>query len=73
MLRVEMRVKGQIEGHWSSWFEGLEIDHRTPGETVLTGVIPDQSALYGLLSKARDLGLELASVQSEEIDESECS
>ena len=72
MLRVEIRVKGQMEGHWSSWFAGLEIEHSGSGETVLTGVIADQSALYGLLSKARDLGLELVSVNSSERDVSEC-
>jgi hypothetical protein len=32
-------------------------------ETVFTGEIHDQSQLYGLLDRVRDLGLELVSVQ----------
>ena len=32
-------------------------------ETVFTGEIRDQSQLYGLLDRVRDLGLELVSVQ----------
>jgi hypothetical protein len=33
------------------------------GETVLTGAIRDQSALYGILDKLRDLGVTLLSVR----------
>jgi hypothetical protein len=32
------------------------------GETLLTGPVVDQSALHGLLSKVRDLGMPLISV-----------
>ena len=65
MLRVEVRVKGQIDEHWSDWFEGLTVTHTDQDETVLTGLVVDQSALYGLLAKLRDLGLPLLSVDSE--------
>jgi hypothetical protein len=65
MLQVEIRVKGQIDVHWSSWFEGLAIEH-TGGETVITGEVTDQAALYGLLARLRDLGLSLVSVDSAE-------
>jgi hypothetical protein len=34
------------------------------GNTVLTGVCVDMSALYGILDHLRDLGLELWEVQS---------
>jgi hypothetical protein len=30
-----------------------------PAVTVLTGVLPDQSALFGVLARLQDLGLEL--------------
>ena len=62
MQRIEIRVKGQIDEHWSDWFGGLTITHTEEGETVLNGSIADQAALYGLLSKLRDLGLQLLSV-----------
>jgi len=64
MKRVEIRVKGQLDKEWSEWLEGMAITHDPHGETTLNGIIADQSAIYGLLSKLRDLGLELVSVNS---------
>ncbi len=62
MQQVEIRVKGQIDERWSDWLEGLTINHASEGETVLTGSVLDQSALYGLIARLRDLGLPLLSV-----------
>jgi hypothetical protein len=67
MLRAEIRVKGQIGRDWSDWFEGLTVTHTEQDETILVGEVVDQSALYGLLAKLRDLGLPLISVSSVEI------
>jgi hypothetical protein len=68
MLKAEIRVKGQIDRDWSDWFEGLTITHTDQGETILVGELVDQSALYGLLAKLRDLGLPLVSVSGVEIE-----
>ena len=62
MQEVEIRVAGQIDESWSEWLEGLAIEHTSVDETLLTGTIPDQTALYGLLTKLRDMGLSLLSV-----------
>ena len=69
MLRAEIRVKGQIDKHWADWFEGLTVMHTDQDETVLAGFVIDQSALYGLLAKLRDLGLSLLSVSTLEMDD----
>lgn len=69
MQRVEIRVKGQIDEHWSEWFEDLTITHTERGETLLTGLVTDQPALHGLLAKVRDLGLPLLSVNSIEVED----
>jgi hypothetical protein len=69
MLQVEVRVKGRINEQWSEWFGGLAISHSDPDETVLTGLVADQSALYGIISRLRDLGLELTSVNSRKTKE----
>ena len=66
MQRVEIRVKGRIDEHWSDWFDDLTITH-ADDETILTGTVVDQAALYGLLAKLRDLGLPLVSVQPSEV------
>jgi hypothetical protein len=70
MLRVEIRIKGHIAPHWSDWFEGLTINYAEDDETVLTGDVPDQAALFGLLARVRDLGLGLLSVNSVESNNS---
>jgi hypothetical protein len=69
MLRVEIRIKGQIDEHWTEWFEGLTVAHVEENETILGGPVVDQAALYGLLAKLRDLGLPLISVSSTEAGE----
>lgn len=70
MQRVEIRVKGRIDEHWSDWFDDLSITHAND-ETVLTGTVADQAMLYGLLAKLRDLGLPLVSVQPSEVTDYE--
>jgi len=69
MQQIEIRVKGQINSQWSEWFGGLTISHSDPEETVLSGLIQDQAALYGIISCLRDLGLSMYSLRSEEIQE----
>jgi hypothetical protein len=68
MHQIEIRLKGHIDEQWSEWFGGLTISHSDPDETVITGLIPDQAALYGIITRLRDLGLELSSVSSHEIN-----
>ena len=58
-----IRVKGSLDQERSSWFDGLAITHTTTGETILSGSIPDQAALHGILAKIRDLGLSLLEVK----------
>lgn len=57
-----LRVRGHLDQTWSEWLDGFTIVHEPNGESTLTGSVPDQAALYGLLTKARDLGLELVAV-----------
>jgi hypothetical protein len=66
MSRVEIRIKGQIDPHWSTWFEDLSLEYVDQDETILRGTVADQGALYGLLARLRDLGLQLLSVVCEE-------
>ena len=68
MLKVEIRVKGQISEHWSQWFDEMTISY-AGDDTVLTGKVVDQAALYGVLARLRDLGLSLLSVQFVEPEE----
>ena len=58
----QIRLRGHLGPQWSDWFGGLSIVLQENGETLLTGPVVDQPALYGLLKKVRDLGMPLLSV-----------
>jgi hypothetical protein len=59
----QIRLKGHLEARWAKWFDGFAITLDDNGNTLLTGLVVDQSALHGLLKKVRDLGLPLISVK----------
>lgn len=67
MLKVEVTIKGQIDPGWKGWFGDLDIKLGEKDTTQLSGYVPDQSALYGILSRLRDLGLELITIESTEL------
>jgi hypothetical protein len=58
----QIRIQGHLGSEWTDWFEGLTITLQDNGETLLTGSVVDQAALYGLLRKVRDLGMPLLAV-----------
>ncbi len=63
----EIRVRGLLGPEWSPWFEGLAVTQETDSRTgcmvtVLSGAVPDQPTLHGILGKIRDLNLILVSV-----------
>ena len=66
MQKVEIRIKGRMDEHWSEWFQDFEILPGDESETIMVGKLKDQAALYGLIAMMRDLGLTLISVN--EID-----
>ncbi len=51
-----------MDHKWADWFGGLSITLQTNGDTLLTGPVVDQAALYGMLKKVRDLGMPLLSL-----------
>ena len=62
MQRVEIRVKEHLDKNWAEWLDEFTITHIEPDETILTGSVPDKAALYGLITRLRDLGVELIAV-----------
>ena len=62
VMVYQIRIKGHLGRRWTDWFEGLTITLEQDGNTLLTGPVVDQAALYGWLKKVRDLGMPLLSV-----------
>jgi hypothetical protein len=58
----QIRLRGHLSQQWADWFEELTITLEDNGDTLFTGPVADQAALYGLLKKVRDLGMPLLSV-----------
>ncbi|MCA9910401.1 MAG: hypothetical protein KC519_17205 [Anaerolineae bacterium] len=58
----EIKIRGHLDPGWSDWFAGLTITHIESNQTLLSGSLPDQSALHGLLERIRDLNLTLISL-----------
>jgi hypothetical protein len=58
----QIRVKGHLDQSWKDWLERMTLTLEDNGDTLLSCVVADQAALYGLLRKVRDVGLPLISV-----------
>lgn len=60
--QYEIHVMGHLDDSWESEFGGLLVSRLINGETLLSGSLPDQAALHGVIERIRDLNLTLLSV-----------
>ncbi len=70
----EICINGYLSPQYASWFEEMTItvnEETSPPQTIIRGYVSDQAALYGLISRVRDLGLTLLSVKRIEREEVE--
>ena len=58
----QISVRGVLDEDWQGFLDGLEITIKE-NNTILRGVFPDQPALYGIVNRLRDLGLELIAIE----------
>jgi hypothetical protein len=58
----EFRIYGYLSSQRLPWLADMTVTELDNGETCFVGQLEDLAALYGLLSRMRDLGLLLLSV-----------
>jgi hypothetical protein len=63
-----IRVKGHLDNTLAAWFEDLISSNQEDGIAVLSGYLPDQAALQGVLNRISSLGMTLISVNAVEED-----
>ena len=60
-------ILGTLDKNWSDYCSGMTIEHDLALNqypmTILTGVLPDQAALIGVINSLYDLGCPLLSVE----------
>ncbi len=64
----QIRVGGHLDTSWTDWLGGLGIAAQPEGNTLISGTLPDQAALHGVLNKLYGLNLTLLSVQCIRLD-----
>jgi hypothetical protein len=62
----EIQVLGILDESWSGWFGGMMITVEKD-VTTMSGSVPDQTALRGILDRIWDLNLALISVRRTDI------
>lgn len=59
---IEIKIDGHLSDQRASNFEGLQIALLPNGVSQISGEIKDQSELFGILIRIRDIGVPLLSV-----------
>jgi hypothetical protein len=70
-MEYRSRVQGHLDPDWQNRFEGWRLDHEDGGTTLLSGPLPDQAALQGILLQIVRLGLTLLALETSETPGSE--
>ena len=65
-MLYRIRVQGHLSQTLQYRFGGLCIEQQEAGTTLLSGTLPDQAALYGVLLQLIRLGLVLLSLETSE-------
>jgi hypothetical protein len=61
-----IRIQGVLHDRWKNWFIGMTIINTDSDETIIEGLIKDQSALVGVINQIHSLNLRLISINAKE-------
>ena len=75
MTLYQIIIRGHMDTRWETMFPGFSFSHEMTHEdqpiTMMTGKVIDQAALYGTISRLRNLGVEMISFQPQKNKNSE--
>ena|SRR5664280_938281 len=63
ITHYRIRVRGHLGPALADTFEGAVVESEPDGVSEVRVDLPDQAALHGLITRVRDLGLPLLSVE----------
>lgn len=69
-MTYEILLKGHLSSTMEKYFEPMHAILTDGGYTRLIGFVPDQAVLFGLLSRIRDLNIELLGLHQIDMSES---
>ena len=62
----QIKIKGELDNSWSDWLGSVKLSSERAEDgsviTILTADATDQSTLFGILDRIRDLNLTLISL-----------
>jgi len=57
-LHIQIKVRSFLDASWQEWFDRLEMDYDPEEDvTILTGDLPDQAALMGILNQLNQMNV----------------
>jgi hypothetical protein len=65
-MHYRICIGGHLDPSWQERFAGLRLEQQETGTTLLSGELPDQAALHGVLLQITRLGLTLLSLETSE-------
>ena len=58
----EITIDGHLDDARTSWFSDMCVTLLPTGQAIISGIVVDQAALFGILIRIRDMGIPLISV-----------
>ena len=60
-------MKGFLPPEWPTWFEGLEVENCPDGKLHISGILPDQAALFGILYQINNVGMAIITLKCDRL------
>lgn len=63
-----IRIQGRLHDRWKNWFAGMTFTNLECEDTIIEGLIEDQSQLIGVINQIHNLNLKLVSINCKDDD-----